>query len=78
MRSGAQSSSVVPARGQVDEGEDVVLDEAGEAQEDGVEQETHETQTFVQRPPVEVNSQDLDGQTGETGETGETQQRLEA
>lgn len=56
-------ASVVPARGQVDEGEDVVLDEAGEAQEDGVEQETHETQTFVQRPLVEVNSQDLHGRT---------------
>lgn len=26
----------VPARGQVDEGEDVVLDEAGEAEEDRV------------------------------------------
>ena len=44
--------SVVPAGWQVDKGEDVVLDEAGETQEDGVEEETHETQTLVQRPLV--------------------------
>ncbi|KAA8578877.1 hypothetical protein FQN60_005412, partial [Etheostoma spectabile] len=31
---------------QVDKGEDVVLDEAGETQEDGVEEETHETQAL--------------------------------
>lgn len=52
--------SVVPAGRQVDKGEDVVLDEAGETQEDGVEEETHEAQTLVQRPLVEVNSHDLD------------------
>ena len=55
--------SVIPAGRQVDEGEDVVLDEAGEAQEDGVEEETGETQTLIQRPLVQVNSQYLDRQT---------------
>lgn len=59
--------SDVPAGGQVDKGEDVVFDEAGETQEDGVEQETYETQTFVQSPLVEVNSQHLDGQTDREG-----------
>lgn len=54
-------ASVVPARGQVDEGEDVVLNEAGEAKEDRVEEQTGETQASVQRPLVEVNSQHLDG-----------------
>lgn len=44
--------SVIPAGRQVDKGEDVVLDEARETHEDGVEDETHETQTFVQRPVV--------------------------
>lgn len=52
--------SFFPAGWKVDEGEDVVLDEAGEAQEDGVQEETHEAQTFVQRPLVEMDSQDLD------------------
>lgn len=59
--------SVIPAGRQVDEGEDVVLDEAGEAQEDGVEEETGETQTLVQRPLVQVNSQYLDRQTDREG-----------
>lgn len=54
--------SVVSAGWQVDKGEDVVLDEAGETQEDGVEEETRETQALVQRPLVQVNSQDLDRQ----------------
>lgn len=52
--------SDIPAGWQVDKGEDVVLDEAGETQEDRVEKETHETQALVQRPLVEVNSHDLD------------------
>lgn len=52
--------SFFPAGRKVNEGEDVVLDEAGEAQEDGVEEETHEAQTLVQRPLVEMDSQDLD------------------
>lgn len=55
--------SVIPAGWQVDKGEDVILDEAGETQEDRVEEETHETQALVQRPLVEVNSHDLDRQT---------------
>lgn len=34
--------SVMPTSWQVDKSEDVVLDEAGETQEDRVEEETHE------------------------------------
>lgn len=45
---------------QVDKGEDVVLYEAGETQEDRVQEETREAQTFVQRPLIEVYSQNLD------------------
>lgn len=41
---------------QVDKGEDVVLYEAGEAQEYGVQEETYEAQTFVQCPLIEVYS----------------------
>lgn len=51
---------IVAAGWQVDEGEDIVLDKAGDTQEDGVEEETRETQALVQSPLVEVNSQDLD------------------
>lgn len=56
--------SVIPTGWQVDKGENVVLDEAGEAHEDRVEEETHVTQTLVQCPLVEVDSHDLDTQTG--------------
>lgn len=57
--------SFVSAGWQVDKGEDVVLDEAGETQEYRVQEETHEAQTSVQRPLIEVHSQNLDRQ--ETG-----------
>lgn len=66
--------SFFPAGWQVNKGEDVVLDEAGEAQKDGIQQETHEAQTFVQRPLVEMDSQNLDGQ--KTGGRVRTQQRF--
>lgn len=56
------SLSFVPASWQVNKGEDVVLNEAGEAQEDRVQEETHEAQTSVQRPLVEMDSQNLDRQ----------------
>lgn len=56
--------SVIPTGRQVDKRKDVVLNEAGETQEDGVEEETHETQAPVQRPIVEANSHDLNRQTG--------------
>lgn len=56
------SVSFFPAGRQVNEGEDVVLDEAGEAQEDGVQEETHQAQTSVQGPLVEMDSQNLDRQ----------------
>lgn len=35
-------ASVIPTSRQVDKSEDVILDEAGETQEDGVEEETRE------------------------------------
>lgn len=54
--------SFFPAGWQVNEGKDVVLDEAGEAQEDGVQEQTHEAQTSVQCPLVEMDSQYLDRQ----------------
>lgn len=63
-------ASFVLAGWQVDEGEDVVLDEAGETQEDGVEEETDETQALVQRPLVQVDSQHLHRQTGASGPGG--------
>lgn len=47
---------------QVDKGEDVVLYEAGETQEYRVQEETHEAQTFVQCPLIQVYSQNLDRQ----------------
>lgn len=52
------ASLVLAARGQVDEGEDVVFDEAGEAQEDGVEHQTHEAQAPVQGPLVQMDAND--------------------
>lgn len=56
------SVSFFPAGWQVNEGKDVVLDEAGEAQEDGVQEQTHEAQTSVQCPLVEMDPQNLDRQ----------------
>lgn len=53
---------------QVDEDEYVVFNEAGETQEDGVEEETHDAQTFVQCPLVQMNPQDL--KTDRDTETG--------
>lgn len=51
--------SFIPACWQVDKSEDVVFNEAGETQEDRVEEETCETQASVQGPLVQVNSRDL-------------------
>lgn len=45
---------------QVDKGEDVVFYEAGKAQEDRVQEETHEAKTSVQCPLIEMYSQNLD------------------
>lgn len=47
------------AHGQVDEGEDVVLDQDGEAEEDGVQDQHIDTQLEVQTPLVQVDSQNL-------------------
>lgn len=57
------------AHGQVDEGEDVVLDHDGEAEEDGVQDQDVDTQLQVQPPLVQVNPQDL-GTTQETHHEG--------
>ena len=47
------------AHGQVDEGEDVVLDHDGEAEEDGVQDEDVQAQLRVQPPFIQVDSQHL-------------------
>lgn len=50
---------VLPTHGQVDEGEHVVLDHDGEAEEDGVQDQDVHTQLEVQLPLVDVDAQDL-------------------
>lgn len=50
---------VLPTHGQVDEGEHVVLDHDGEAEEDGVQDQYVHTQLEVQLPLVDVDAQDL-------------------
>lgn len=47
------------AHGQVDEGEDVVLDHDGEAEEHGVEDQDVDAQLHVQPPLIQVDPQDL-------------------
>lgn len=49
----------------VDVCEDVVFDEAGEAQEDGVEHQTHQAEATVQGPLVQMDSQHLQTRTRE-------------
>lgn len=49
------------AHGQVDEGEDVVLDHDGEAEEDGVQDQDVNAQLEVQPPFVQVDAQNLCG-----------------
>lgn len=44
---------------QIDKGKNVVLDQDGEAQEDGIQQEHINTQLFVQLPPVHMDPQNL-------------------
>ena len=51
--------SAVSAGGQVDKGEDVVLNEDGEAEKDAVHEQTHQAQTTVQFPPIQMYPQDL-------------------
>lgn len=50
---------VLHAHGQVDKGEDVVLDHDGEAEEDGIQDEDINAQLHVQPPFIQVDSQDL-------------------
>lgn len=49
----------VSAHGEVDEDKDVKLDEDGEAQENGVEEEAGQAQPPVQCPLVQMNTQNL-------------------
>lgn len=53
---------VLYAHGQVDEGEDVVLNHDGEAEEDGVQDQDVDAQLQVESPFVEVDPQNLEVQ----------------
>lgn len=48
-----------PTHGYVDEGEDVVFDHDGEAEEDGVQHQHINTQLKVQLPAVQVDPKNL-------------------
>lgn len=50
---------VVHAHGQVDEGEDVVLDHDGEAEEDSVQDQDVNAQLHIQSPFIQVDPQHL-------------------
>lgn len=52
-------SLILEAHGQVDEGEDVVLDQDGEAEENGVEDQDIDAQLQVQPPLIQVDPQNL-------------------
>lgn len=66
-RGGGSALIVFSAHGQVDEGEDVKLYHYGEAQEDGVENQHVDAQLPVQPPFVEVDAEDLGGQSVRVG-----------
>lgn len=53
---------VLLTHGQVDESEHVVLDQDGEAEENGVQDQDVHTQLEVQLPLVDVDAQDLNKQ----------------
>lgn len=55
------------AHGQVDEGEDVVLDHDREAEEDGIQDQNVNAQLEVQPPLVQVDAQNLRVHTQQTG-----------
>ncbi len=59
-------SLVFLTHGQVDEGEDVVLDHDGEAEEDGVQNQHIDAQLEVQLPPVQMNPMNLQWKKHET------------
>lgn len=54
---------VLLTHGQVDEGEHVVLNHDGEAEEDGVQDQHVRTQLKVQLPLIDMDSQDLNTQS---------------
>ena len=47
------------AHGQVDEGEDVVLNHDGEAEENGIEDQDVDAQLHIQPPLIKVDPQNL-------------------
>lgn len=55
------------AHGQVDEGEDVVLDHDREAEEDGIQDQDVNAQLEVQPPFVQVDAQNLCVHAQQTG-----------
>lgn len=55
------------AHGKVDEGEDVVLDHDGDAEEDGVQDQDVNAQLEVQPPFVQVDAQNLRAHKRESG-----------
>jgi hypothetical protein len=69
--SGSQGSGsalvVFSAHGQVDEGKDVKLYHYGETQEDSIENQHIDPQLPVQPPFVEVDAEDLEGESGRAG-----------
>lgn len=52
-------SLVFLTHGQVDEGEDIVFDHDGEAEEDGVQHQHIDAQLEVQLPPIQMNPKNL-------------------
>ena len=67
--------SAVSTGRQVDEDEDVVLDEDGEAEEDRVQQEADKSQTSVQNPLVQMDPQNLEN-CGEAKKDRERKSKL--
>lgn len=57
----APSGSVVPAHGQVHEGEHVELSHDGETQEHAIQEEAPAAQLLVQLPLVQVDTEHLQG-----------------
>ena len=63
------SSLLLQAHGQVDEGEDVVLNHDGEAEKDGVQHQHGAAQLGGQPPVVQVDAQHLGEEGGLISET---------
>lgn len=61
---------ILKAHGQVDKGEDVVLDHDGDAEEDGVQHQDIDAQLHVQPPFIQVDPQHLHTQRHQEGWAG--------